>query len=315
MPDGVEGGAARGDAVRGDAVLGGGARGDGASALGSALSWDAAAPPALAPTSRAQTAIAWTRVALAAVLTGALLIFYLLFRAIEKVWPAFRWREGVQRLWARGVGRIAGLTVTRVGEPMREGGALVSNHVSWSDIFVLVGQARMTFVSKAEVRGWPGVGLIAGLCDTVFIERRRSAAKAQTEEMARRVRRGERLVFFPEGTSTDGLRALEFRSTLFAPFMEEGMRDEMWIQPVSVVYHAPPGQPRAFYGWWGTMSFGGHVMDVLKRSFGGRAEVVFHPPVRPRDFKDRKALARHCGEAVARGLRERLGAPEDAAEG
>jgi len=278
----------------------------GAPALGSELSWDDAEPPVLAPPTRAQRAVAAARIAAAALLTAALLGFYALFLGIERIWPAFRWREIVQRLWARIVARLAGIRVTSVGTLTRDGGAIVSNHVSWSDIFVLVGRARMTFVSKAEVRGWPGVGAIAALCGTVFIERKRSAAKAQTEEMARRMLRGERLLFFPEGTSTDGRRVLEFRSTLFAAFMAEGLRDEMRIQPVSVVYHAPPGQPPEFYGWWGAMPFGGHVVDVLRRSFGGRAEVVFHPPVRPCDFPDRKALARHCGEAVRRGLEERL---------
>ena len=37
---------------------------------------------------------------------------------------------------------------------------------------------------------------------------------------------------------------------------------------------------------------------------GGRATIVFHDPVRARDFADRKALAEHCWRAVERGLEE-----------
>ena len=42
----------------------------------------------------------------------------------------------------------------------------------------------------------------------------------------------------------------------------------------------------------------------MSRSFGGRAEVIFHEPVKPQAFRDRKALAEHCGAVVARGLVE-----------
>lgn len=268
--------------------------------------WRGAEPPELgAPSVPAKVAGA-LRIAAATVLTGVLLVAYVAFRAVERIRPAFRWREGVQRLWARAVARLCGIRVRRVGAPMPHGGALVANHVSWSDIFVLVGAARMTFVAKAEVRGWPGVGVIAALCDTVFIERRRSAAKAQEAELKARMQAGDRLVFFPEGTSTDGRRVLPFRSTLFAAVTSDELRDTAWVQPVSVVYHAPKDEPEAFYGWWGDMPFGGHVWTVLTRSFGGRADVVFHAPVRAADFADRKLLAAHCWREVEKGVRERL---------
>ena len=123
------------------------------------------------------------------------------------------------------------------------------------------------------------------------------------------MRRGERLVFFPEGTSTDGRRVLPVRSTLFAALLTPDLRDGVWVQPVSVVYRPNPksGLPPEFYGWWGDMDFGGHVWTVLTRSFGGEADVVFHPAVRATDYPDRKALAAHCGAEVAKGLRDRLG--------
>lgn len=272
------------------------------------FSWDELDPPELPEPTLKGRVVAYLRLAAAGALTAVLLAFYILFKGIERLAPAFRWREGVQRLWARIVARLTGLRVRVRGEPMPHGGALVANHVSWSDIFVLVGAARMTFVAKAEVRGWPVMGWIAELCDTVFIERKRSAAKAQEAELRTRMLRGERLLFFPEGTSTDGRRVLPFRSTLFAALTAEELREVAWVQPVSVVYHAPEGLPENFYGWWGDMDFGGHVWSVLTRSFGGRAEVVFHEPVRVIDQPDRKALARETGEAVERGVMERIGA-------
>jgi lyso-ornithine lipid O-acyltransferase len=62
------------------------------------------------------------------------------------------------------------------------------------------------------------------------------------------------------------------------------------------------GLPDSFYGWWGSMSFEGNVWDVVTRSRGGTAEVIFHPAVMAAEFPDRKRLADHCRSAVAGGL-------------
>ena len=48
-------------------------------------------------------------------------------------------------------------------------------------------------------------------------------------------------MFFPEGTSTDAMRVLPFKSTLFAAFYTHGLDQILHIQPVTVVYHAPTG--------------------------------------------------------------------------
>ena len=55
-------------------------------------------------------------------------------------------------------------------------------------------------------------------------------------------------MFFPEGTSTDGLRVLPFKSSLFeAFFASDDACKDLWIQPVSVAFFAPPERPAAFY--------------------------------------------------------------------
>ncbi len=272
------------------------------------FSWTGPPPPPLPRPSAWGVIAAWARLVLAALTTAVLLSIYLLFKAVERVVPAFRARERVQRLWARTMGKLVGLSVRTTGEPMPHGGALVANHSSWSDIFVLVGAARMTFVSKAEVRAWPVVGWIAAVCGTVFVERKRSAARAQEEELRRRMLAGERLLFFPEGTSTDNRRVLQFRSTLFAALTAEELRDVAWVQPVSVVYHVNPAStlPDTFYGWWADMDFGPHVWSLLTLSFGGEAEVIFHDPIRVADMPDRKKLAQASWQAVHDGVVSRL---------
>jgi 1-acyl-sn-glycerol-3-phosphate acyltransferase len=99
---------------------------------------------------------------------------------------------------------------------------------------------------------------------------------------------------------------LPFKSSLFSAFFYDHHAADLWIQPVTVRYTPAPGSglPPSFYGWWGEMELGSHIWAVMSRSFGGRAEVIFHEPVKPQAFHDRKALAGHCGAVVARGLAE-----------
>ncbi len=194
--------------------------------------------------------------------------------------------------------RILGMGFRSSGELMTRRGAVVANHSSWLDIFALNARKRVYFVSKAEVAKWPGIGWLARATGTVFIERDRKKAREQTLLFQERLNAGHKLVFFPEGTSTDGIRVLRFKTTLFAAFFTEGLRDFMYVQPVSVIYHAPTGQPNRFYGWWGDMDFGPHLLKTLGARRQGWVELIYHAPAKVSDFENRKALAAHCEDAV-----------------
>jgi 1-acyl-sn-glycerol-3-phosphate acyltransferase len=193
---------------------------------------------------------------------------------------------------------IMGLRVQVVGRPMRVAGAVVANHSSWLDIFVLNACDRVYFVSKAEVARWPGIGWLARATGTVFIARDPGQARVQQAAFEARLRAGHRLLFFPEGTSTDSLRVLPFKSTLFAAFFTHGMQAVMHIQPVSVRYFAPKGADARFYGWWGDMDFAPHLLRILASARRGRVVVTFHAPLAVDAFAGRKELAAACEGAV-----------------
>ena len=143
---------------------------------------------------------------------------------------------------------ILGLRLETTGEPMLQKGAVVANHASWLDIFALNAVQRVYFVSKSEVAGWPGIGWLARATGTVFIARKGTEAKRQQGVFEDRLRAGHKLMFFPEGTSTDAVRVLPFKSTLFAAFYTHGLDRILFVQPVTVIYHAPPGEDPRFYG-------------------------------------------------------------------
>ncbi|NSX55281.1 lysophospholipid acyltransferase family protein [Parasulfitobacter algicola] len=194
--------------------------------------------------------------------------------------------------------RIMGIKHRVTGEVMKKHGAVVANHGSWLDIFALNVSKRIYFVSKSEVADWPGIGLLARATGTVFINRDRREAQAQKQMFQDRLKAGHKLLFFPEGTSTDGQRVLPFKSTLFAAFLTDELKDILWIQPVSVLYTAPNGEDVRFYGWWGDMGFGSHLKKILAARRQGRVDVVYHPPVRIADFSCRKSLAKHLERVI-----------------
>lgn len=273
--------------------------------------WTGTEPPPVTPP---VSGAGWLRVvARGAVIFPLLLVglaLTLLLRLVER--PLFAPRRPLTPWITVAVCRatlaVLGLRLRVTGELMRARGAVVANHVSWLDIFVLNARKRIYFVAKAEVAGWPGINWLARATGTLFIRRDRREAGAQVEVFRRRLEAGHKLLFFPEGTSTDGRRVLDFKTTLFAAFFAPGLRERMWIQPVAVVYTAPDGQDPRFFGWWGDMDLGPSLVQVMAQARQGRVELVYQPALRVADFADRKALAAAAEAAVRSALDARLAA-------
>ena len=212
------------------------------------------------------------------------------------------------RLYWRSVAKALGFRVVTRGQPEAIGPTLfVANHASYLDIIVLGSQIPGCFVAKTEVAGWPGLGLLSRMAQTVFIDRSRGATLKERDQMRRRLESGEQLILFPEGTSNDGNAVLPFKSSLFAvaerPVVDaKGVSRPLTVQPVSVAYSRLDGMPmqrafRPFFAWYGDMTLAGHLYQVL--GLGNvTIDVIYHPPVTIADFGDRKALAHHCHDII-----------------
>lgn len=246
----------------------------------------------------------WVRIILRGVPLGVVcalgLFSTLLLRLIEA--PLFGQRRPVTPYITRAVCMAAfpiiGMDFVLRGTPEHGKLAVVSNHASWLDIFALNARQRIYFVAKAEVAGWAGIGWLARATGTVFIKRDRKEARSQTALFQQRLGYGHQLLFFPEGTSTDSRRVLPFKSTLFGAFFQSEIKEGLRIQPVSLRYTAPQGADARFYGWWGDMTFGGHLLQVLSAPRQGRVEVIYHPSVAVADFAHRKDLTAAVEEQV-----------------
>ncbi|MCH2250699.1 MAG: 1-acyl-sn-glycerol-3-phosphate acyltransferase [Cognatishimia sp.] len=228
------------------------------------------------------------------------LVILLLVRLIER--PLFGQRRPITPyitcFVCRSVLWLIGFPYEINGRPMRHPGAVVANHASWLDIFTLNAPQRIYFVSKSEVAGWPGIGTLAKATGTVFIARERREAKLQQDLFEQRLGAGHKLLFFPEGTSTDANRILPFKTTLFQAFFSDALRDQSYVQPITVNYHAPEGEDPRYYGWWGDMDLIPNVLHVLSTPKQGRIELVFHDPKPVNSFENRKVLALDLEEST-----------------
>ena len=146
------------------------------------------------------------------------------------------------------------------------------------------------------------IGAVARLGRSVFVSRQRGATRRERDIMRERLAAGDRLVLFPEGTTSDGSRVLPFRSAFFA--VAEGA-DPPLIQPVSVAYDRLGGLPtgrasRPLFAWYGDMDIASHYWRLAQHR-GLRASILLHAPIDPARFADRKVLAQAVWQAVADG--------------
>ncbi len=159
---------------------------------------------------------------------------------------------------------VLGVKVIREGrlDPRRPL-MIVSNHVSWLDIVVLSSLFPVSFIAKSEVGTWPVVRTLARLQRSIFVDReRRAKTAAVNAAIAERIGKGDAMVLFAEGTTSDGLRILPFRSALLgaaqAATAEAG---EAVLQPLAIRYTHRGGLPigRADMNeiaWYGDMDLG-----------------------------------------------------------
>jgi 1-acyl-sn-glycerol-3-phosphate acyltransferase len=141
--------------------------------------------------------------------------------------------QGIAHHWFRLVQRTLGVRQAVSGTPASGPVLIAANHVSWLDIVVLGTHIGTCFVSKSEVADWPVMGWLARQGGTLFIHRgHHDSAERIAHDMTARLVRKDRLLFFPEGTTSDGTHVKRFKNRLFQPALQVGAP----VQPVAIRY-------------------------------------------------------------------------------
>jgi lyso-ornithine lipid O-acyltransferase len=205
---------------------------------------------------------------------------------------------------------LIGVRIREVGIRSTASPALIlSNHVSWLDICVVSAISPVVFVAKSEVARWPVLGWLAKLQRTIFINRQaRHQTGAATREIAGRLLGGDAVVLFAEGTSSDGIRVLPFRSALVGAVHHalgnSTHHTSIMVQPMSLAYVGFGGVPmgralRERVAWYGDADLMPHLASVLA-SGAVDVTVSWGEAIAYDMSADRKAIAREAEQSVRR---------------
>jgi 1-acyl-sn-glycerol-3-phosphate acyltransferase len=185
----------------------------------------------------------------------------------------------------------------RCKEPAGLQALLVANHVSWLDIFVINSMSPCRFVAKSDIRDWPLIGWLCACSGTVFIARGRLRDVRSTfHDIVVSIQNGERIAFFPEGTTAGQGQLLPFHANLF----EAAIDAKAPIQPCALRYVDAQGRLDSTVDFVGDMTF---VQSLIAILAGQKitAHLIILPLI---DIGDatRRALAQNAREAIADAL-------------
>lgn len=219
-------------------------------------------------------------------------------------WIGRRGRDAAILAWSRILLLIVGLRIEIAAGPPPQpgrgadgaGSLLLVNHTSWLDIFAIAAVAPARFVAKSEIGRWPLLGWMAIAVGTLFVERgRRHAVMRTNHEVAARLRGGQLIAIFPEGTTTDGSRLLPFHANLVQPAIDLGAP----LRPVGIRFTQ--------YGKASRAAIYIDDMNLLQSMWlvttapGLTAELHWLPALDPAPA-NRHAAARAARGAIARAL-------------
>lgn len=195
----------------------------------------------------------------------------LILNAILFVYPLIRFR--IISHWTRTLNRflrlILGIRVIVEGDSLclkEKGNFIISNHLGYLDGVVLGSLFAVVYVSKNQVRTWPLFGLMTAVAGTIFIDRQRKNKTADyIHQTTKMLERKVNVLVFPEGTSTNGERLLDFQSVHF----QASLNSKSPVLPVTINYTKinktevhPQGRDRVC--WYGQVNFLEHLLGVLK---------------------------------------------------
>jgi 1-acyl-sn-glycerol-3-phosphate acyltransferase len=206
-------------------------------------------------------------------------------------------RTRVQRVYCRLVLRCFGVRIALLGNPIRNlrGVLVVSAHVSWLDAVAIGAVLPGSFVARADLFTGAATGVVARILRIIPIERaslRRLPGVVDT--VARRLRAGQTVVAFPEGTTWCGLARGAFYPAMFQAAIDAARP----VQPLRLTYRHVDGRVSTAPAFVGD--------DTLVRSIR-RLLTVRRPRacVRVESLQlpgtDRRDLARRCQGAVSAG--------------
>lgn len=193
--------------------------------------------------------------------------------------------------WSRGVLKALGVQIQMEGAIPGEAPIWIANHLSWLDPLVLLSLRPAQVLAKAEVADYPIIGSLASRHGLRFVRRESLASRTETlRGLMLAMEAGDRLLLFPEGTTTRGSRlAPLYRGGLCAAFCKG-----VPVLPIHLSSRDP------WYPWVGEAELLPHLKTLAQ---AGHTQISLRPGplMKPCDFPDETAwvgaIRRSLGDA------------------
>ncbi|MGO4446591.1 lysophospholipid acyltransferase family protein [Mycobacterium sp. 2YAF39] len=198
------------------------------------------------------------------------------------------------RLYSRLLLRCSGVRIRLSGNEIGDmrGVLVVSPHISWIDVLAIWSVMPGLFVAKADMVKWPGIGLMARLLGVVPIDRTKlRPLPGIIIELTARLRLGQTVATFPEGTSWCGMAYGRFRPAMFQAAIDAARP----VQPLRLSYHHADGRRSTVPAFVGEDTLTRSIWRVVATP---QTIVEIHVADLQAPGTDRRELARRCQAAV-----------------
>ena len=213
-------------------------------------------------------------------------------------WLDVRGREACIRRWSARLLSICGVKIHVVGAAGAPHALVVANHVSWLDIFVINSLHPCRFVAKSEIRSWPLIGRLCAMTGTIFIARGRvREVRRIYEGLVHALQAGERVAFFPEGTTAVQGNLLPFHANLF----EAAIEARVPVQPYVLRYVDAQGCFHPAAEFVGDTTFAQSMLSIL-RARNMTAQLQALPSIEANASSHRRELAAAAQNSIAEAL-------------
>lgn len=182
----------------------------------------------------------------------------MIFRFVKPFCLTLKWICGI-RMEVEGLENI----------PEKNGFLVIGNHYSYVEVFSTMSIVPAVPVSKEEIKSWPLFGLAAWIGGTVFVNRDKGGLSGlYIESLIRTLKKNINIIFFPEGTTTDGTYLKRFKSALFVAANQLKVPVLPTVSTVVSINGKPvPPDRRDMIAWYGGMPFVPHILQVLKYKY------------------------------------------------
>lgn len=167
-----------------------------------------------------------------------------------------------RKKWGQFLCKVTGVKLNIIGDTPEPPFFLVSNHLSYSDVWVLFACLDCTFIAKSEVKKWPLIGMMISSSGILFVNRdRRTDVSRVNKEISEVINEYQGVVLFPEGTTSPGHIILPFKSSLFQYPAQENIP----VHCAAINYKTPASEKPAFQSvcWWDDTPFVTHLLSML----------------------------------------------------